>query len=122
MTAHSTSLHTTANLLAYRPEVARREPIASTPVTLDGYRIDMSALNARADRVDRADAIMARAFGKVATPHGFYDPVGFVQACRRSAAQKRIRLALIYALTESEDDRQLALEWGMYSGAVECGK
>lgn len=86
-----TSLHTTANLNAHSAEAINAR-------IYGGGSIITPELRARALRVDRADAIMARAFGKIDVPHGFADHDGFVRACRRSAAQKRIRLALIHAL------------------------
>lgn len=61
-----------------------------------------------AERINRADAIMARAFPPIRTPHGFYDADGFFAAMQRAAARKIIRSALIQALplsTETKHDK-----------------
>jgi len=89
MNAPSRSLHTTANLLAYRPEMA----IPKRPLS-DLEKVE--AIHIAAER-----AIIAAGRGQL----------------RESPAGHAL-LNAIYALTEAQEVYDLALEWGSFAGVV----
>ena len=53
-------------------------------------QVDTSRILSGAARLKRAERIVNRVMPLGMAPHGFYDPQGFVESCRRSARRNAL--------------------------------
>jgi hypothetical protein len=63
------------------------------------YLSDRDVFSRAASHGRKAEKIITRLFGKHGrTPHGFYEPLGFIESTRSLAARNRLYSLIIYQL------------------------